>query len=538
MPERFDYLKEKHYLCTPKTQVIMEQLIYPVGEQDFPNLRKRNMVYIDKTEFVYRLASLGGYFFLSRPRRFGKSLLISTLEAYFAGRKELFHDLAIEKLEKEWTAYPVLRLDMSSGKYAQMEYLHSALDLIFENYEKKYNVTRPEGASYGSRLSRLIDAAHDRAGRPVVVLVDEYDAPMLDCLDDEPRLNQVRNLMRDLYSPLKAQAAKLRFVFLTGITKFSQMSIFSELNNLVNLSMHPDFDGICGITAEEMETQMHPGIEALAEYHRCSTEQMLYKLKELYDGYHFSKRMTDVYNPFSLITAFQYKEMNNYWFGSGTPTWLLGLMKQYDVYLPSLDEVMADSESFNRPAERIDNPIPVLYQSGYLTIKDYDSEMDLYTLGVPNKEVRVGLAKSILTYIQAPLQPKAYLQRAYHQLAKDDDIAAFMPLLKDFFSSIPYDIANDNERHFQALLYAVLASYGADVRAEDRTSDGRVDILLKMPRAIYVVELKYGQTAAEAMEQLQQKNYVAKYRHDGRPLHLLGINISKETRTIDDWKCE
>ncbi|MBR1803535.1 MAG: ATP-binding protein [Muribaculaceae bacterium] len=516
----------------------MNKLIYPIGEQDFPKIRERNMVYVDKTALIHRLVNEAGYVFLSRPRRFGKSLLISTLEAYFSGRKELFAGLAMEKLETEWTQYPVLKLDMSRGKYARLEYLHSALNDMFDEYERKYGTTPPAGASYGTRLKRIIDAAYEQTGQRVVALVDEYDAPMLDCLDDPERLDVVRDIMRDLYSPLKAQAARLRFVFLTGITKFSQMSIFSELNNLTNISMQPEYDALCGISAEEMVTQMRQGVEDLAEYHHCTFDEMVALLKANYDGYRFSHRMTEIYNPFSLVKIFQYKELENYWFESGTPTWLFSLLKKYDMLLPDMERVEATSDRFNRPAETITDVVPVLYQSGSLTIKDYNRDIELYTLGFPNKEVRTGFGRSFMNYLEPVPNQRIYMQKAYHMLAHTGDMTDFMASLHDFYAAIPYDIANDNERHYQAILYAVLASYGADVCAEDHTSDGRADIVLRMPQAIYVMELKYGQSAAVAMEQLHHKNYGAKYAHDGRPVRLLGLNISKETRTVDDWQCE
>ena len=516
----------------------MSKLVYPVGEQDFPGLREMNMVYVDKTALIYKMAHEGKFYFLSRPRRFGKSLLISTLEAYFSGRKELFTGLAVEQLETEWTQYPVLRLDMSSGKYARIENLHSTLNNMFDGFERRYGITSSAEASYGTRLNNVIEAAYERTGQRVVVLIDEYDAPMLDCLDDTERLTEVRNIVRDLYSPLKAQAQRLRFVFLTGITRFSQLSIFSELNNLMNISMQPEYDTICGISTEEMVTQMRQGINDLAEYHQCTFDEMVERLKLNYDGYHFSEGMVDVFNPFSLVKVFQYKKLDYYWFESGTPTWLLGLLRKYDMQLPDMECIQTESDRFNRPTDEITDVVPVLYQSGYLTIKSYDRDLELYSLGYPNKEVRTGFGRSFLNYIEPAPNQRTYLLKAYHMLARNGDLEDFMSKLRDFYSAIPYDIANDNERHYQAILYAVLASYGADVRAEDHTSDGRVDIVLRLPQTIYVMELKYGKTAAAAMEQLRGKNYAVKYAHDGRTVRLLGLNINKETRTIDDWQCE
>ena len=519
---------------------IMEaQLIYPVGEQDFPKIRKSGMVYVDKTNLIYQLASKGSHYFLSRPRRFGKSLLISTLEAYFQGRKELFKGLAIEQLEREWTVHPVFRLDMSGEKYAAIANLHSHLDNTLRYYERTYGLTPAATDTYGSRLANLIITAHDLTGQGVVVLVDEYDAPLLDSQNNPALQAEIRNIVRGFYSPLKAQAARLRFVFLTGITKFSQLSVFSELNNLMNISMMPQYEALCGITAEEMVTQMRLGIENLAEYHGCSPDEMVARLKMNYDGYHFGRRLVDVYNPFSLVKVFQYFELGQYWFDSGTPTWLLELLQGKHIELDELEHIITRSSRFDQPTEQVDDPIPVLYQSGYLTIKDYDPDSEMYTLGIPNREVRIGLGQSLVNYVKARPDSNDYLRKVYFQWRRGAaTLADFMQVLKDFYSSIPYDVANDNERHYQAILYAVLASFGADIRVEERTAAGRADLVLLMPREIYLMELKYGHTVQEAMEQLRTKDYTVKYRHDGRPVRLLAINISKETRTIDDWLCE
>ncbi len=512
------------------------KLIYPIGEQDFPALRERGMVYVDKTALIHRLTSEGKYYFLSRPRRFGKSLLISTLEAYFQGRKELFNGLAIEQLEKDWTKYPVLRLDMSRDKYTSTDYLLSMLDGLLSFYERQYAITPPAGASPGARLNKLIETANEQTGKDVVVLVDEYDAPMLDSQGNPALQSEIRNIVRSFYSPLKAQAARLRFVFLTGITKFSQLSIFSELNNLMNISMMPQYEALCGITAEEMVTQMKQGIENLAEYHGSTFDEMVDRLKMNYDGYHFGSQLTDVYNPFSLVKVFQYMILGQYWFESGTPTWLLELLGGKDIVLDELEHIEAPASRFDRPTEQVDDPIPVLYQSGYITIKDYDPDSELYTLGIPNREVRIGMGQSLVEYVKARPGSNDYLRKVYFQLRRGAaTLSDFMAVLRDFFSAIPYDVANDNERHYQAILYAVLASFGAEIRVEERTAAGRADLVLLMPQDIYVIELKYGHTAQEAIEQLRAKDYAAKWRHDGRPVRLLAINISKDTRTVDDW---
>ena len=514
-------------------------LIYPIGEQDFANIRNDGMVYIDKTDMIYSIVKSGKYLFLSRPRRFGKSLLLSTLKYYFQGRRDLFEGLAIDRLETEWKQHPVLHLDMSKGKAISIANLNSLLDGILMYYEKLYQLTPKPDFSFGTRLSLLIQAAHAATGMPVVVLLDEYDAPVLENLDKPAQMEQVRDIMRDFYAPLKGEAERLRFVFITGITKFSQLSIFSELNNLNNISLLPQYEALCGITAEELATQMLPGVERLAEREGIAPDEMLDILKQHYDGYHFSEDMTaDIYNPLSLVKALGNQKVDYYWFESGTSSWLLKLMADHHFELDDIECVEAQKSRFDAPAEQISDVVPVLYQSGYMTIKGYDRDMRTYTLGIPNQEVRVGLGESLLARAGASPDRTFYLRKAYFALRRGGDIADFMAALRDFFASIPYDVANDNERHYQAILYAVLASFEADIRVEDRTSNGRADLVLLMPQEIYVVELKYSATAQEAMAQLQRKDYAVKYRHDGHPVRLLAININKETRTIDDWLCQ
>ncbi len=517
----------------------MTELRYPVGEQDFAKIRTQNMVYVDKTEVLYRLVTTRSYYFLSRPRRFGKSLMLSTLRYYFEGRRELFQGLAMERLEQQWTVHPVIYLDMSRGKSINMFSFRSMVDAMLADHEKIYRISKSDTDSYGTRLLRIIDAAYATTGQGVVVLIDEYDAPLLDSLDKPEQLDEIRQQVRDLYSPLKAKAAQLRFVMLTGITKFSQLSIFSELNNLANISMEPDYEAICGITEHEMLTQLRPGIELMAQCEGITMNECVARLKEYYDGYHFSRRLTDIYNPYSLLSALASRELGLHWFGTATPTWLFEVMQHYNLDLTEMDDIQTDQSRFDQPTQRIEDAVPVLYQSGYLTIKDYDRRSDMYTLGIPNKEVRVGLGKSLTHYTtENAANRKDYLRRAYFTFVDHGDLDGFMSRLTDFLHSIPYDATVASEKHYQSVLYAVLASFGADVMAEDRTSDGRADIVLRLPQDIYVIELKYGKTLNAAMEQLHRKDYAAKWRGDGRRIRLLGINISADTRTIDAWRCE
>lgn len=361
--------------------------LYPLGIQTFSEIRKRDMLYIDKTEYVYRMASSGKFFFLSRPRRFGKSLLVSTLKSYFEGKKELFRGLALEQLEKEWTEYPVLHFDMSGGKHMDKEQLERYLAFILEAEEKKWGITNPQ-IDANNRLTQLINTAYEKSGKQVVVLVDEYDAPMLDVAHEQQQLDALRNIMRNFYSPLKYSEAKLRFVFLTGITKFSQVSIFSELNNITNISMNDDYAGICGITKEELLTQMAEDIEELACRRNMTKEQVVDKLKEYYDGYHFTRYSSDIFNPYSLLNCFAENKFGSYWFTSGTPTYLINMMRKYQV-VPTdvITRVEADVSEFDAPTETMSTIMPLLYQSGYITIKEYNEDYNYFVLDVPNKEV-------------------------------------------------------------------------------------------------------------------------------------------------------
>ena len=482
------------------------------------------------------MASTEYSYFLSRPCRFGKSLLVTTLEAYFLGRKELFRGLAMEQLEKGWTVYPVLRLDMSQGAYYKLESLHLALNSMLRGYEQEYGIETAGGDIYSDRLRNIILTAFQKTGKKVVVLVDEYDAPMLDAMADDKLLDEVRNVMRDFFRPLKSQSQYLRFVFITGITRFSQMSIFSELNNLNVISMDPEYETICGVSEEELLTAMHPDIENLAEASGQTFEETVRELKRYYDGYHFTKRFKDIYNPFCLIYAFAKREIANYWFSTGTPTMLVSLLQKYDMDLPELEGFITSAERFDVPADRVADPVPMLYQSGYLTLKDYDPEFDEYTLGFPNEEVRRGFAGSLYNYYtEGYIGSRDVIRRAYVKLYKGGSIDEFLKTVQTFYSKMPYTLENKNERHYQALFYALLLSIGADVRAEEPTASGRIDMVLKMPKNIYIFEFKYGKTAEQALQQIVEKDYGVLYADDPRPVVRIGINFSPNTRTITDW---
>lgn len=515
----------------------MEQINrkYPVGIQTFEKIRQENYVYIDKTDLIYQMVSNGSYYFLSRPRRFGKSLLISTLAAYFEGRRELFEGLAIMEYEQDWIQYPVLRFDFSTGKFATKEDLEDAIDYKLSEYELLYGL-QSEQRTFNVRMTQLIKAAYAKTGRQVVILIDEYDSPMLFHIGDDVRQDEVRLMMRNLFSPIKELDPLLKFVFFTGITKFSQLSIFSELNNLENISMQSDYDALCGISEEELTSQLRPDIDMLAKSCGQSYDEMLAELKRMYDGYHFSKAQIDIYNPFSLVNAFKKKDIGNYWFGTATPSFLIKLLKHYRMEMPDVDGIKCDEMGFDRPVEHIDDPIPVLYQSGYLTIKDYEHDLGVYTLGFPNLEVRRGFARSLYEYIA----PSYRMQRntlylAYVDFYRSGRLEPFLQALQTFFAGYPYSLNNNNERHYQSVLYTILASFGADVRPEMQTAHGRIDLTLRMPQAVYVIELKYGQSADVALQQIEQKNYADAFANEKRPVVSVGISFSKDERTMTEW---
>ena len=523
---------------------------YAVGVQQFDWIRERKAVYVDKTEYVWKMVSSNAVnFFLSRPRRFGKSLLVDTLRCYFEGRKELFEGLYIYDKETEWKKYPVIRLDLSNGKYYEKERVHGTISGILRDHEKKWNVTVYDEYNYDDRLKNIIHAAYEQTGERVVILIDEYDAPMLDSITDLDLQDYIRNRIRNLFSPLKAQAQYLRFVFLTGISKFSQLSVFSELNNLQQLTFNPQYEGICGITEQELLTYLKPDIEQLMEvlnkdYARYNIhytyDELVAQLKETYDGYHFTDRFTDIYCPWSLVNAFSMKRIMNFWFSTGTPTMLVNVMRRHNISLQQIEHFKGTLDRFDAPTERISDPIPVLFQSGYLTLKEYNPFDQEYTLGFPNGEVREGFAKSLYNYyMEDYVGSQDTLGNAFKRMRrKEITFEELIEAVRRWYAGIPYSITdkNQNEQLYQSLIYAALMGFGADVQAEDQTADGRMDIALKLPDAIYILELKYDKTADEATNQIITKDYAIRFATDVRPVWAVGLNISQNRRTIDSYR--
>ena len=535
----------------------------PVGIQTFEKIIDGDYLYIDKTKYMWEMVHLSNYVFLSRPRRFGKSLLVSTLQSYFEGRKELFKGLAIEKLEQEWVEYPVLRISMASGKHMDKDQLERYLINVLEENERRFGLSS-DHPDPNVRLKNLIANVHDKTGRKVVVLIDEYDAPLLDVVHEEETLPVLRNVMRNFYSPLKDCDPYLKFVFLTGITKFSQLSIFSELNNLSNISMLPEFAAVCGITKEEMLSQMPGYIESMGNANEWTAEETIERLTRQYDGYHFTSPSPDIFNPFSLLQAFNTRRLDSYWFASGTPTYLIEMLRKFDTLPTDINSMEGSAGDFDAPTEGMTTILPLLYQSGYVTIKDYNRDFNYYTLDIPNLEVRLGLTRSLIPeYITPNTLVVNNTSRRMAQCLSVDDVDGALGLLQQFLLTVPYCNEANSEGHYQQVLYIIftlVSGYFADV--EVHTATGRVDMVMQTSKALYLFELKLNKSAEAAMRQIDLKDYASKlslmpsgYTQDssskldapsfaqkftlcGLPIVKVGINFDTDRRTISDWKVE
>ena len=524
---------------------------YPAGIQSFETIRTDGYVYVDKTAYIYKLMSTGMTYFLSRPRRFGKSLLVSTLAALFEGKRELFEAfttkdgieqpaLYISTTDWEWEKYPVLRFDFSQVGKNEEDSINEYIDRILTIYEKTYSINNSL-KTQSNRLSEIIQTAHAVTGKKAVVLVDEYDNQILKSIGNPAKEAAIRETFMGLFAPLKGLDEHLRFVFITGISKFSQMGIFSQLNNLNNISMQPDYDCICGISEEELTSSLADDIRLLAERRSENYDETLASLKKRYDGYHFSHMMTDIYNPFSVVKALHSAELSDYWFDSATPRALIDMLSQMPpLELPMIENVECMSSEFDIPFDSYNAPLPALYQSGYLTIKDFDRDEEVFTLGFPNEEVRRGFANILYKHVSGRAGKDdpdlSVFFKAYRHFRRTDDLPAFIEAIKTFYSGIPYHLENHNERHYHAILYTLLSAFGADLNAEEPSAKGRADIILRMPLGIYVIEIKYDGTADEALQQIRDKGYANKYRLDGRHVTCVGINFSSKERNITEWK--
>ncbi len=513
---------------------------YPIGVQDFETLITSECIYVDKTDLIYKLVNSGFAAFLSRPRRFGKSLLVSTLKAYFEGKKELFKGLSMEQLEQKWTKHPVLHIDFSQSKSANVREFRSSVNNLLSGYEQLYGrVTTEE--NYGDRLAGIIKRAAEQStpDAKVVVLIDEYDAPLLNVLHDDEERKAIQQVLRDLFSPLKFQGQNMRFLFITGITKFSQLSIFSELNHLRNISMTPQFATICGISEEELLTQFKEDIALLAEANSETYEEACNHLKRRYDGYHFSEKSPDAYNPYSVLHVFLDNKYDNYWFATATPTFLLNLLQLQKINIDELEGVELKSSRFNAPITDTLDLIPTFYHSGYLTIKSYDKAMEMYTIGIPNEEVRVGLVESLIPRLLPDVYSDNNLS-SFHfaRDLKKGDINTFLTRLQVFFAKIPYDLNNKTEKHYQTIFYIFTVLIDQYVEVEKKTAAGRIDMLIRTPDYLYLLEFKLNYTAQDALSQINQKGYDAPFQLDSQKVIKVGVNFDDTTRTIRDWAVE
>lgn len=509
---------------------------YPIGIQNFEKLRKEGFIYVDKTELIYRLVTTGSYYFLSRPRRFGKSLLISTLEAYFQGKKELFKDLAIGKLEKDWIQYPVLHMDLNAEKFDSLERLEQILDRHLFLWEDSWGTDAREN-TFSARFTGVIRRAFQQTGRPVVILIDEYDKPMLQALDNDELQKEYRNTLKAFYGVMKSMDGFIKFAFLTGVIKFGKASVFSDLNNLDDISMRTPYVSICGITEEEMHTYFDNDIHALASATQMTYEETCAELKECYDGYHFVENSPGIYNPFSLLNTFSKRKFGSYWFETGTPTYLVDLLKRSHYNLYNMAHTETDSDVLNSIDSTSTNPIPVIYQSGYLTIKGYDRRFGIYRLGFPNREVEEGFMKFLLPFyadtdkVEVPFHIVKFVQEV-----ESGDYNAFFRRLQSLFADTPYELVRDLELHYQNVLFIVCKLIGFYVKAEYHTSEGRIDLVLQTDRFIYVMEFKLDGTTDNALQQIEEKDYALPFASDPRKLFKIGVNFSTKTRNIADWK--
>jgi hypothetical protein len=510
----------------------------PIGVQDFEKLRKGDYLYVDKTALIYQLVSTGSYYFLSRPRRFGKSMLLSTLHAYFSGKKELFEGLAIEKLEKDWTKYPVLHLDLNLIKKGDDKALDSTLNDSLCEWEELYG-TRESETTFALRFKGVIQRACQLTGQRVVILVDEYDKPILQTIDNETLQESFRATLKDFYGVLKREDKNIRFAFLTGVTKFGKVSVFSDLNNLEDISLDEPYASICGITDEEIDTVFQPYVQRLASASKRSYDDIRNELRVQYDGYHFAYDSVAVYNPFSLLNTFKKNAFNNYWFETGTPSYLVYLLKKHHFNLEKMATAECDADVLNSVDSQSTNPIPVIYQSGYLTIKDYDPRFGIYKLGFPNVEVEDGFMKFLLPYYS----PINRSQSAFYVASFVKDVEAgkvddFFKRLSSLFADTPYELVKDLENHYQNVLFIVTKLMGFYVKAEYHTSEGRIDLVLQTKDYTYVMEFKLDGTAEEALAQINDKNYALPFAADGRKLLKIGVNFSSQTRNIERWIVE
>ena len=516
----------------------MSNKIYPIGIQNFESLRQDGYLYIDKTALIYKMVKTGRYYFLSRPRRFGKSLLISTLEAYFQGKRELFEGLAMEKLEKDWIKYPILHLDLNTQKYDTPESLEDKLNRTLVEWEKQYGA-EPAENSLAMRFEGIIQRAYTQTGQRVVILVDEYDKPMLQAIGNEALQKSFRETLKAFYGALKSKDGCIKIGVLTGVTKFGKVSVFSDLNNLDDISMWNEYIELCGISEREIHENLEAELYEFADARGITYDKLCAELKECYDGYHFTHNSIGMYNPFSLLNAFKRKEFGSYWFETGTPTYLVKLLKKHHYNLERMAHEETDAQVLNSIDSESTNPIPVIYQSGYLTIKGYDEEFGIYSLGFPNREVEEGFMKFLLPFyahvnqVESPFEIQKFVREV-----RSGDYDSFFHRLQSFFADTTYELIRDQEVHYQNVIFILSKLMGFYVKAEYNTSHGRIDMVLQTDKFIYIMEFKLEGTAEEALKQINEKQYALPFEADGRKIFKIGVNFSAKTRNIEKWIVE
>lgn len=510
---------------------------YPIGIQDFVKLRQGGFAYVDKTKFVYKLADEGSYYFLSRPRRFGKSLFLSTLEAYFLGRKELFEGLAIYDMEKEWKSHPIFYIDLNTANFRDENSLYEVLNSHVSVWEEMYGAREYE-TTLALRFKGVIARAAEKEGRGVVILIDEYDKPILQTLRNQELQEKHRSLLKSFYSVLKTQDRYIRFAFITGVTKFGKVSVFSDLNNLMDISMDQRYISICGMTQDELLYNFREGIEQLGEAYGDTEEETLNKLKIRYDGYHFEENTVGIYNPFSVLNTLAKLRYKDYWFETGTPTFLVDLLKMHNYCLPDITREKVSGDVINSIDSMSTNPIPVIYQSGYLTIKGYDERFKKYRLGFPNKEVEEGFLNFLLPLYTSAGNNSPFMVDEFVQDVESGNPERFMQRMKAFFADTSYQVVGNAELYFQNAMYLVFKIMGFYTQVERPTSDGRIDAIIQTPDYIYIIECKLDRTADEALRQINDSDYAAPFSMDKRRIYKIGVNFSSQTRGVEQWIIE
>ena len=515
-----------------------KRMKYPIGVQGFAGLRKDGYVYIDKTKYLHQMVHDGKVYFLSRPRRFGKSLFLSTLQAYFEGKKELFEGTYIGEHEKEWTRYPVMKLDLNADDYTSADVLREKIHIYLRRWEQMYP-TGCETSSIGNRFEEVIRKAYETTGHRVVILVDEYDKPLLQAIGKPDIQEAMRGVLKGFYGALKSMDEYIKFAFLTGVTKFGKVSVFSDLNNLNDISMDSRYHGICGITEEELTATFRESIATLAENNDMTYDECLAELRRRYDGYHFRPNTVGIYNPFSVLRTFGQQEFGSYWFATGTPTYLVSLLQRHEWNLQEMETAEVTEDILNSVDSENSNPIPVIYQSGYLTIKDYNKEFDEYTLGFPNKEVEEGFVKYLTPYyLSREKKRNVFDVRNFIKDVRNGDVEQFCKRLKVLFSDTPYELVKDLENHYQNIVWVAFKMLGFYSQAEYHTSEGRIDLVVKAPGYTYVMEFKLDGTAEDALQQIKGKDYPLPFSLDDGTVFLIGMNFSHETRNIERYVIE